>query len=174
MSETAPQDNWLKSRNLPRLGFAVAAAPPVAGALMALVLAFTVFNAQIFLTPGPTGSGQMVGAGIPQIIGNLFQAVTGGLILGALIGWPVMLVVGLPAHALLLRKTPATVWIYLGAGAAAGLAGAAARLFSPQKTAMSNEQLLQILAIGAFAGTLTAFVFWYLRRPDKDAGEYKT
>jgi hypothetical protein len=171
---SAPTDNWLKSRNLPRLGFAVSAAPPVAGALMAFVLAFTVFNAQIFLVPDPANSAQLIGAGIPQILVNLFNAVSGGLILGALIGWPVMLVLGMPAHALLIRKTPATVWIYVAAGCAAGLAGSAARLLSSRTTTMTGEQLLQALAIGAFAGTLTAFVFWFIRRPDKDAAEYKT
>ncbi len=92
-----------------RSSAAVSAAPPVAGALIAFVLAFTVFNSQIFLVPDPANASQMVGASIPQILLNLFDTVSGGLILHAIIGWPVMLVLGLPAHALLIRKTPATV-----------------------------------------------------------------
>ena len=46
-----PADNWLKSSNMPRLGFATALAPPAAGALLAIILGLTVFNGQIFLSP---------------------------------------------------------------------------------------------------------------------------
>jgi hypothetical protein len=171
MSEAA--DSWLKSRNLPRLAFSVALAPPVAGALLALILSITVFNGRIFLVPGPEGGGQMVGADIGEIATNLFMAITNGFILGALIGWPVMLVIGLPLHAFLLRKTSASVWIYIFAGIAAGVAGGAARALS-SSAAVAASELTQALAIGAVTGTLAAFIFWYVRRPDRDTAEYKT
>src|SRR5262245_48314567 len=107
----APNDRWLSSRNLPRLGFATALAPPAAGAALAIILGLTVFNAQIFLVPDPGNPEMMVGASILQIGANFLNAIVGGIILGALVGWPVMLVLGLPTHALLVRKTPAKVWI---------------------------------------------------------------
>ncbi|HEV7693333.1 MAG TPA: hypothetical protein VGO52_21035 [Hyphomonadaceae bacterium] len=167
-----PADNWLKSSNMPRLGFATALAPPAAGALLAIILGLTVFNAQIFLAPDPADPNLMKGASIPLIAGNLFNAVTGGIILGALVGWPVMLVFGLPGHALLLRKTSARLWIYGAAGIVIGLAGGAFRYF--QSRSHSANDLTQFLAIGAVTGTLAAIIFWFARRPDKDAAEYKS
>jgi hypothetical protein len=168
----APNSNWLSTNNLPRIGFATALAPPAAGASLAIILGLTVFNGQIFLVPNPADSSQMIGASIPQIAANLFNAVTGGIILGALIGWPVMLVLGLPAHALLLRKTPASVWVYAAAGGFIGILGGAFRYF--QGRSQSANELTQFLAIGAVTGTLAALIFWYARRPDKDQAEYKS
>jgi hypothetical protein len=167
-----PADNWLQSRNMPRLGFATALAPPAAGALLAIILGLTVFNGQIFLVPSSADPNLMVGASIPLIFGNLFNAVTGGIILGALVGWPVMLILGLPVHALLLRKTPAKLWIYGAGGIVIGLAGGAFRYI--QGRAHSANDLTQFLAIGAVTGTLAAIIFWFARRPDKDAAEYKS
>jgi hypothetical protein len=171
-SSPKPADNWLRSRNLPRIGFATALAPPAAGALLAIILGLTVFNAQIFLTPDPADPNLLVGASIPLIAGNLFNAVTGGVILGALVGWPVMLVFGLPGHALLLRKTSAKLWIYAAAGIVIGLAGGVFRY--AQARSHSTDDLPQFLAIGAVTGTLAAIIFWFARRPDKDAAEYKS
>jgi hypothetical protein len=171
-NSSKPTDNWLKTSNLPRIGFATALAPPAAGAALAVILGLTVFNGQIFLVPNPADPQHMMSASILQIAGNFLNAITGGIILGALVGWPVMLVLGLPVHALLLRKTPASVWIYAAAGIAIGLLGGSYRYI--QARSHSANDLTQFLAIGAVTGTLAALIFWYARRPDRDAAEYKS
>ncbi len=168
-----PADNWLKSRNLPRLAFATALSPPVAGALLALILGLTVFQSQIFLIEDPQQDSVYVRAGVLEVLANMFTILTSGFLIGGLIGWPVMLVIGLPAHALLLRRTSAKVWWYVLAGCVAGVIAGALRFVSSRGAATMNDAV-QLAALGAVTGTLAALVFWFVRRPDSDAAEYKS
>lgn len=167
MNET-PEDNWLKSRKPGRLAVAVAMSAPVAGAVIALVLALTV------LSGGPSAaSAEAESEGILGVIIGGATVMATGFMLGGVIGWPVMLALGLPAHAALLRKTSAKIWWYVIAGGAIGAAAGGVRLFQTFASVTPDARLLYI-AIGAVTGTIAAVVFWFLRRPDTDAAEYKS
>ncbi len=173
MTTPAAQDSWLKTRNLARLGLAVAASAPVAGALLALVFAFTVLRSAIFMVPHPTIDSEFVQADFGQIIINTIMVGTGGFMLGAIIGWPVMLALGLPLHALLLRRTPAKAWHYAMAGFAAGAAAGLLRFVTERGQPTTND-LIILLSVGGAGGVFAALLFWAIRRPDRDAAEYKS
>ncbi|MDP3738550.1 MAG: hypothetical protein Q8R02_14240 [Hyphomonadaceae bacterium] len=157
---TKPDETWFKSTNLPKLAFAIALSAPVAGALVALILGVTVLGATIF------------NGGLAETLVNIVNAAFGGLMLGAIIGWPVMLVFFVPLHAFLLRKTSGKAWIYAIAGAVAGAAAGALRFVSSGGAATINDLTL-FLAIGSTTGVLSAIIFWLVRRPDKDAASFK-
>jgi hypothetical protein len=152
--------NWMKSDNLPRLAFAAVVSPPVAGALVTLILGTTVLGATVF-----SGS-------IADILLNIFNSAVGGVMLAGVIGWPIMLVFILPVHALLLRRTSARAWVYAATG---GLAGAAAGmlLFVASRGAASAGNPALFLAIGLTSGVSGLLIFWIARRPDRDAARFK-
>lgn len=165
MTEAAKPDNWLKTKRPGRLLITVTMAAPVAGAIIALVLALTVFRGD----PSAEGAGA---AGIVGVITGAMTVMATGFMLGAVIGWPVTLAFGLPAHAMLLRKTSAKIGWYALAGAVIGTIAGAVRLI--QTSAFSSNAILLHLAMGAATGTATALVFWWLRRPDADAAQFKS
>jgi hypothetical protein len=168
MSTDTQPDNWLHSRKPGRLAIAVAMSAPVAGGLIALVLALTV------LSGGPSAvNTEAASEGIAGVLIGATTVMATGFMLGGLIGWPVMLVLGLPAHAALLRKTSAKIWWYIIAGAVIGGVAGGVRLLQTFSSVSPDARLLYI-AIGAVTGTLAAVVFWFLRRPDTDAAEYKS
>ena len=156
-------DNWLHARRPARLAIAVTMSAPLAGMVIALVLALTVLNSGA----PPEGSGA---AGVIEAISGGGMVMATGFMLGALIGWPVMLAFGLPAHALLLRKTSAKIGWYALAGGAIGAAAGALRLIQTLSSVRPDAYLLYI-AVGAVSGAMAAIVFWWLRRPDKDAAQ---
>jgi hypothetical protein len=172
MTTPAPSDSWLKSRNLARLGFAVALSAPAAGAILAVVLGFTVMRSVIFTVPHPTIDSAFIDADFGQILVNTAMIAVGGFVLGGVLGWPVMLALGLPMHAALIRKTTAKAWHYAIAGLAAGIAAGLLR-FVTERDASSND-LTMLLSIGGVGGVIAALMFWFVRRPDKDAAEYKS
>jgi hypothetical protein len=164
MSEAAQPDNWLKTAKPGRLTIAVLMAAPIAGAVVALVLALTVFRGD----PAAEGTGA---AAVIGIVSGAATVMATGFMLGAVIGWPVTLALGLPAHAVLLRKTSAKIgWYALGGGVVGAVAGA---LRLVQTSTFARDAILLHLAMGAVTGTLAALVFWWLRRPDSDAAEFK-
>jgi hypothetical protein len=173
MTSPAPAASWLKSRNLARLGFAVALSAPAAGAVIALVLGFTVMRSVIFMVPHPTIDSQVVDADFGQIIINTAVVGLGGFMLGGILGWPVMLALGLPMHAALIRKTSAKAWHYAVAGLAAGLLAGLLRYVTDRGGGSLNT-LTVLLAVAGVGGVIAALMFWLVRRPDKDAAEYKT
>jgi hypothetical protein len=173
MTTPAPTDSWLKSRNLARLGFAVALSAPAAGAILAVVLGFTVMRSVIFMVPHPTIDSTFMNADFGQILINTAMVGVGGFVLGGVLGWPVMLAFGLPLHAVLIRKTTAKAWHYAIAGLAAGLAAGLLRFVTERGGASSND-LSMLLSIGGVGGVIAALMFWFVRRPDKDAVEYKS
>jgi LytS/YehU family sensor histidine kinase len=174
MTAREPQaDSWLKSRNLPRLAFAVVFSAPVAGVILALVLGFTVMRNIIFMVPHPEIDSEFVQADFGQILVNTVKVAVGGLMVGGLLGWPVMLAIGLPMHAVLIRKTPAKAWHYAVAGLAAGLLAGLLR-YAMERGGAGTNDLIILLAIGGVAGAVASLMFWFIRRPDKDAAEYKT
>jgi hypothetical protein len=173
MTTEVRADSWLKSRNLPRLAFAVVLSAPVAGALLSLILAFTVMRSVIFMVPHPEIDSEFVQADAGQILINTVMVLASGFMLGGLLGWPVMLALGLPMHAALIRKTTAKAWHYALAGLAAGLIAGLLRYAMERGEATVND-LTALLSIGGVAGAVAALVFWFVRRPDKDAAEYKS
>ena len=155
-----PDETWLKSTNLPRLAFAAVVSPPVAGALVAIILGMTVLGATVF-----SGS-------ILEILLNIFNSAVSGVMLAGLLGWPIMLVFILPVHAFLLRRTSAKAWVYAVAGGVAG-AAAGVLLFAASGGGTSTDNLTLFLAIGLTTGVLGLLIFWIVRRPDKDAASFK-
>jgi LytS/YehU family sensor histidine kinase len=108
-----------------------------------------------------------------QILINTVMVLASGFMLGGLLGWPVMLALGLPMHAALIRKTTAKAWHYALAGLAAGLIAGLLRYAMERGEATVND-LTALLSIGGVAGAVAALVFWFVRRPDKDAAGYKS
>ena len=125
------------------------------------------------MVPDPNIDSAFVQADFGQIVINTIMVAVGGFMVGGLLGWPVMLAIGLPMHAVLIRKTPAKAWHYAIAGLAAGLVAGLLR-YTMERDGASASDLTLLLAIGGVAGVLAALMFWFVRRPDKDAAEYKT
>lgn len=78
---------------------------------------------------------------------------------GLFIGLPAMVLLGLPIHALLVKRRTTSVFAYAGAGAVVGAAVSLA-YFTLQATAFW-------VALGAGAGALASAIFWLIRRPDR-------
>lgn len=120
------------------------------------------------------------------LIGSLISIAAGGSasfpaaliwaggFLGAVIGWPIMLFFGLPAHAFLYRRKSRKVGGYLLAGVLIGFV--AIFLFMLLGGALGAYQSDGALAAGlastGFFGllisVLASWLFWLIRRPDKD------
>ena len=173
MMTDVPAHTWFRSANLPRLAFAVVLSAPLAGALLSLAIAFTLMQGVIFLAPHPVIDSEFVKADPLQILANTVVVGGGGLMMGGLLGWPLMMAFGLPMHMILLRTTSAKAWHYVTAGLAGGFAAGLLR-FAMDGGAASMNDLVILLAIGGLAGALSALVFWLVRRPDRDAAEYRT
>lgn len=90
---------------------------------------------------------------------TLMLAATAGMMLG----WPIMLLAGLPAYWLLMRVGWRQVWHFMLAGLCVG--AACVVLF----TRRAESGLLIYWSIATLPGTLTGLVFWLIRRPDRDA-----
>jgi hypothetical protein len=155
--------NWLTTRKPGRLAISVLMSAPIAGMVIALVLALTVFR-----TTPPAGNAGA--AGIIEVISGAGMVMATGFMLGGVIGWPVMLAFGLPAHAVLLRKTSAAIGWYALAGGVIGAAAGGIRLL--QTSSVRPDAYLLYFGMGAVTGAAAAIVFWWLRRPDKDAAEH--
>lgn len=87
-----------------------------------------------------------------------FAAVFGAWF-GLMLGWPAMLALGLPAHAVLLRKRLTSALAYMAAGALIGTVVSLA-YFALHSTGLS-------VVLGCGAGIATAAAFWIIRRPDR-------
>ena len=97
-----------------------------------------------------------------------------GAVFGAVIGWPVMLLFGLPAHAFLYKRRSHKIGGYLLAGALLGvLATVVITLLSMIGT--SNVLGTNLLYTGGVVGIIlllasigASSIFWWIRRPDRD------
>ncbi len=156
---------WLKPTDPLRLVLAIVLSGPIVGALFAIVLAFTTMQSLVFQVPHPTNDSEFIPADALGVIGNVLGLSAFGAILGGLFGLPATLVVAMPAHAWLVRKTRATIFWYLGlgvvAGAAAGAAYAAALI--------TQGADLILVGYGVSVGAVAGCAFWLIRRPDKVA-----
>jgi hypothetical protein len=146
-------------RGLVRLIIATLAAPflgVLIGALPLLATQTAEFAQSEAAEPGTVGF----------LIGN---AVVIALYAACFLALPAMVVIGLPAHAALSALRLRHAWHYAISGVAPGIAMASLLVFWLTDETTSVGNLLQMLALGAFTGAATAWIFWLIRRPDRDA-----
>jgi hypothetical protein len=138
---------------------------PIAGFLLMATLAFVT-------TPFVGFSG----------FGRHLTLALAGLLYGAVIGWPYMLLFGVFGHRRLYDRGLSGVGRYLVYGVI-GSALATAIIFVPASLGgafswTSDDLVLAVtgmfIAVCFFGLALATWVFWLIRRPDKDAAEYKT
>jgi hypothetical protein len=98
-----------------------------------------------------------------------------GAVFGAGIGWPAMLVFGLPAHAFLYRRRSYRIGGYLLAGAILGLLAAAIIALLQFTLSGDGGAVAQVVMAGGMltlmlmiASVGAASLFWAIRRPDRD------
>lgn len=89
-------------------------------------------------------------------------------ILLCLYGLTAAIVIGLPAHALLMGLRRTGVLSYVAAGAVAGLAVSAIFML-PAGVVTELAPKLQLLGAGLFCGAVGAWSFWSVARPDRRA-----
>lgn len=161
MSEAGTKSGtpWLYRLRL-CLAFLLPAA--VAGFVGSLILSFTAFSDMI-------STGKDNEAEVYRIThsGMVFM----GTLLGALWGQLATLLVGLPAHVVILGQRTKPAWKYALAGVIAGVLFGAAFCW-PMLSGVSGPSLANVawLAIAsASAGAIGGLVFWLIRRPDRDA-----
>ena len=102
------------------------------------------------------------------------QVLWNGALIGAVVGWPFMLFFGLPAHHLLYRRGSRKAGGYLLAGVIAGfitsvivlLVFGAMGLFRLTGEYAGAAGLVAVLCL--FGSVLASWLFWLIRRPDKD------
>lgn len=101
-------------------------------------------------------------SGEAQIIHNIrLVALISGLV-SALIGWPAMLIIGLPAHGILCAKNMRRWYYYAIAGALTGIV--AMVVFSLIAEGRLNIPPL-FLALASFGGAFAAVLFHFIRGP---------
>lgn len=94
-------------------------------------------------------------------------SVLGGM-LGAIIGWPTMLIGGLPAHAYLTRSDHTQSWIYVVLGLVIGsLAMMVYFAIVGDLIDLLTGEGGWLALSGPLSGALTAGLFWLIRRPDQ-------
>jgi len=155
----AKRKDQIQGKQAPRLIVAAILCGPLAGLAIITVL---------LLIGGLMAAADGGSAAFP------FEVVLVGGLYGAIIGWPMMLVFGLPAHAFLYRRKSHRVSAYVLAGALGGFLvsllavglGFLTGFFGPDSTlAMLGGWFSVLLLISAV--TASSF-FWLIRRPDRD------
>lgn len=152
-----------------RLTIAFIIPPVLAAIIIAPLIAIFMGLADSFLPCSHPPYPQPCGApGLPEYAQTIMATVPIGAILGALIGWPAMVILGLPVHYLLMRKTKRHVWTYAGLGI---FVGTLAMLAYFGVTGGLKQMFLwdySWLALsGPLTGALAATLFWFIRRPDR-------
>lgn len=108
-------------------------------------------------------------------------ALSAGLLGGALVGWPAMLLAGLPAHYALIQYKHTNWIVYLARGLTIGaLVGSLVSAWfvdiqrdpAPPCCDMAplpeaGAEFVVGMPIGALAGALTGIWFWLVSRPDR-------
>ena len=113
---------------------------------------------------------------ILSLFGNPGEGVW-ALKLSAMVGYPAMLVLGVPIHLLLVRRHRTGGWTYVLAGIVTGTVVAAV-LFG--RVVMQNFSITPdptrslgpsaaIFVLAALLGALAAWVFWLIARPSRKA-----
>ncbi|HEV7693334.1 MAG TPA: hypothetical protein VGO52_21040 [Hyphomonadaceae bacterium] len=151
--------NQIQGKTGGRLFLATILCGPLAGMLMIFIIALI-----SWLMSLRSGGGAMP-------IAFFFS----GAIFGAAIGWPAMLVFGLPAHAFLYKRRSHKIGGYLLSGA---LLGVLATVIITILSIVGARDVLgaNLLYTGGVFGIIlllasigASSIFWWIRRPDRDA-----
>lgn len=151
-----------------RLIIATLLAPIVAAAIAAIVIGLPMGGADMMTAcnePPYDPCGAPTFGDILQFVGT--ASVIGGM-MGAAIGWPAMLIGGLPAHAYLTRRNQTHFWIYTALGAVIGSVAMIvyfAIVGDLMSLLVGDGGWLTIS--GPLSGGLAAGLFWFIRRPDR-------
>ena len=103
----------------------------------------------------------------PTILAFWAMLTLAGAVVGLVLGLPVILLVGLPAHAFLYRRGWVSLAPYLVVGAAAGILPVLA-VNSPAASEYSLFISNVTLFLVWLGGPLAAWFAWLIRRPDRD------
>jgi hypothetical protein len=142
-------------------------APIFAATLTATLLALLIFPDLIFRTE--VTSGVYRAATLREMATSLVGFSFMGLAFGIVIGWPAMLIGGLPLHRLLVRHQNTQAWAYALAGTLVGTVVMVIYFMlangwrDPVAVFLSGPVLLS----GPVTGFLSAGFFWLIRRPDR-------
>lgn len=152
-----------------RLMLALFLSPVVAAAIAAIVIGLLMGSVDTMSacyeppyepSCGATNFGDML-----QFVGAV--SIFGG-VMGGMIGWPAMLIGGLPVHAYLARKNQTRLWIYTVLGLIIG----SLAMFAYFSVVGDLIDLLTgeggwLALSGPLSGGLAAGLFWLIRRPDQ-------
>lgn len=161
MSDVTAQSGASLTRSF-RIVAACLLASPLAGFAGALVLAFTLLADDI--AASSTRESEFIQLTLSSTLGI-------GTFFGATWGQLATFAIGLPAHLWLKRKTTRQAWMYAFAGAGAGLIFGVlfvyGMVFGRSLAALADIAALVLASLTA--GAIGGFVFWLIRRPDRDA-----
>ena len=148
-----------------RLVLAVLFTPVLAAGLVAALLAMMIAPDLVFHVMVDSASSRP--ATLPEVMASLFGFGAIGGALGIILGWPAMILGGLPAHVWLARKGRTDCLTYALIGLAVGTVTmlvyflATGSLRDPSRLLDMSPLLLS----GPLTGFLTASLFWAVARP---------
>jgi hypothetical protein len=136
--------------------------------LVVAVLVAPVVTSVLLITGGTLLTGCLGYGCLVDTIGAIMGI---GVMAGVLIGVPATVIGGLPAHRFLIQTRRTHAGFYVLAGGLVGLPTAIAAVVftSPGALTMSLGGWGFACAFCAVAGALSALLFWFIRRPDRDA-----
>jgi hypothetical protein len=152
-----------------RLILAVLFAPILAAGLVAALLAIIMVPEMVFETQIDSATSQP--ASIPQIMASLVGFGVFGGALGVFLGWPAMILGGLPVHAWLVRKGR-TDWLpYALIGLGVGTITMLIYLLATGswRDPMGLLDGGPLLLSGPLTGFLAASLFWLIRLPPRSS-----
>lgn len=157
-------DKW---RYFARLAAATLLAPIFAAALTATLLALLIFPDAIFQTE--VTSAEYRRATLVEVISNLGGTSFIGSLFGVVLGWPAMIIGGLPIHRILLGRGMTGGGVYMLTGLLIGTLVMLAYfiLANGWRDPVAVFESGPLLLSGPITGALSAFVFWLIRRPDQ-------
>ena len=127
--------------------------------IMATVLAPLAGSAIVF-----TGFVLWIGSQQPGSMTGLSEAYGFALCLGAMIGWPAMIILGLPAHAVILLSGQRRITAYMLLGAFSGIVASIIFFVIVGHGPLSDATGFLSL-IGGLTGAASAMAFYLLRGP---------
>lgn len=142
-------------------------APILATTLSATLLAMLVFPELIFQVE--VTSDVHRDASLREVATSLVGFALMGLAFGVMLGWPAMIIGGVPLHAFLVRIHRTGFLIYALSGALLGTLVMLVYFFGTSgfRDPVSVLTSGPILLSGPLTGLLTAAQFWLIRRPDR-------
>ncbi len=155
-------------KDLILLALAALIAPVMAAAFAAMILAMVIAPDLIFRVD--INSIDSRPATLREIATNLGDFGIVGVRLGAIPGWPAMVVLGLPLHGWLFHNGKTDGVSYALSGIAAGFVTVLLYLLGTGDWWVSPSAWFEawpILLTGSTTGLLAAGLFWLIRRPDR-------